>query len=92
MTVPSFVTAVWLLLLFAVQLHLLPTGGWGQWYHYIMPVIALGPGTHGAHRPLHAHQHPGGGRADFIRTARAKGLSEQPGSAAAAPEERARSR
>lgn len=41
LTVPNFVVAIWLLLLFAVQLRVLPTGGWGQWYHYIMPVIAL---------------------------------------------------
>lgn len=41
LTVPSFVVAVWLVLLFAVQLKWLPTGGWGAWYHYIMPVAAL---------------------------------------------------
>ena len=41
LTVPNFVVAIWLLLLFAVQIRVLPTGGWGQWYHYIMPVIAL---------------------------------------------------
>src|SRR5438270_362360 len=48
-TVPSFVIAIWLLLLFAVQLRWLPTGGWpgqgGHWNTAIMPVVtlALGP-------------------------------------------------
>jgi hypothetical protein len=58
LTVPSFVVAVWLVLLFAVQLRWLPTGGWGEWYHYIMPVIGAGAGADGADRALHAHQHP----------------------------------
>ena len=50
LTVPSFVIAIWLLLLFAVRLRWLPTGGWpsggsGDWKTMIMPVItlALGP-------------------------------------------------
>src|SRR4029079_9693355 len=50
LTVPNFVIAIWLLLLFAVRLRWLPTGGWptgpnGDWKAMIMPVItlALGP-------------------------------------------------
>jgi len=34
------VIGIWLILLLAVQLKWLPTGGWGDWKHYIMPVIA----------------------------------------------------
>jgi peptide/nickel transport system permease protein len=75
-TVPSFVTSVWLLLLFAVQLRWLPTGGWGQWYHYIMPVIALGLAPMALTARYTRTSILEVGRADFIRTARAKGLSD----------------
>lgn len=45
MTVPSFVIAIWLVLIFTLKLGWLPTGGWGQPKHLIMPIIAysLGP-------------------------------------------------
>src|SRR5213596_2092437 len=40
-TVPSFVIAIWLLLIFSVQLRWLPTGGWpgssGEWNSAILP-------------------------------------------------------
>jgi peptide/nickel transport system permease protein len=75
-TVPSFVTSVWLLLLFAVQLRWLPTGGWGQWYHYIMPVIALGLAPMALTARYTRTSILEVARADFIRTARAKGLSD----------------
>src|SRR6476620_11419733 len=81
LTVPNFVVAIWLLLIFAVQLRWLPTGGWpsgpnGDWRTMIMPVItlALGPSALVARytrssliEVIHS---------DYIRTARAKGLSE----------------
>jgi ABC-type dipeptide/oligopeptide/nickel transport system permease component len=77
LTIPSFVVATWLILLLSIQLHWLPTGGWGQPKHYIMPVIAysLAPMALVARyvrvsilEALHA---------DHVRTARAKGLSER---------------
>jgi len=75
-TVPNFVVATWLLLVFSVRLRWLPTGGWGDWRTWIMPVIAfsLGPSALAARytrssliEVLHS---------DYIRTARAKGLNE----------------
>lgn len=75
-TVPNFVVATWLLLLFSVRLKWLPTGGWGDWKTWIMPVLAfsLGPSALAARytrssliEVIHS---------DYIRTARAKGLSE----------------
>jgi len=80
-TVPNFVIAVWLLLVFAVGLGWLPTGGWPSsgeidWRTLIMPVItlALGPSALVARftrvslvEVLHA---------EYVRTARAKGLRE----------------
>jgi peptide/nickel transport system permease protein len=82
LTVPNFVIAIWLLLLFAVRLRWLPTGGWpsgssGDWKTMIMPVItlALGPSALVARytrsslvEVIHS---------DYIRTARAKGLAER---------------
>lgn len=44
MTVPNFVVAIWLVLLFTIKLGWLPTGGWGEPKHLIMPVIAYAVG------------------------------------------------
>lgn len=43
-TVPSFVLGLLLVLLFAVQLGWLPSGGQEGWRHAILPVITLGVG------------------------------------------------
>src|SRR5438105_9870925 len=80
-TVPNFVIAFWLLLVFAVGLGWLPTGGWptgldSDWRTIIMPVVtlALGPSALVARytrsslvEVLHA---------EYIRTAQAKGLKQ----------------
>jgi ABC-type dipeptide/oligopeptide/nickel transport system permease component len=75
LTVPNFVVAVWLVLLFAVQMRVLPTGGWGEWYHYIMPVIALALAPMALTARYTRTSILEVSRADYIRTARAKGLS-----------------
>jgi ABC-type dipeptide/oligopeptide/nickel transport system permease component len=81
-TVPNFVIAIWLLLLFAVQLRWLPTGGWpsngsSDWKTMIMPVItlALGPSALVARYTRSSLVEVI--RSDYIRTARAKGLAER---------------
>ncbi len=72
--VPNFVVAIWMILIFSVTLHWLPTGGWGAPAQYIMPTIvySLGPTAMVARytrvNTLEAL------RADYVRTARAKGL------------------
>ena len=77
LTIPNFVVATWLILFLSIQLEWLPTGGWGEPKHYIMPVIAyaMAPTALVARyvrvsilEALHA---------DHVRTARAKGLSER---------------
>lgn len=73
-TIPSFVLGLLLVLLFAVQLGWLPSGGMGTWRHAILPVITLGVGgaavlarfTRGA--MLEVLGQP------YIRTASAKGV------------------
>lgn len=78
LTVPNFVVAIWLILIFAVQLRWLPIGGWGEdWRQWIMPVIALGLGPMGLTARYTRASLVEVLGADFIRTARAKGLSEQ---------------
>lgn len=39
--IPNYVVAVFLILFFSLWLKLLPTAGWGEWYNWIMPVLAL---------------------------------------------------
>ena len=77
LTVPSFVVAVWLVLLFAVQLKWLPTGGWGQWYHYIMPVAALALAPMALTARYTRTSILEVSRSDYIRTARSKGLTDR---------------
>ena len=43
-TVPSFVLALLLVLIFAVQLGWLPSGGQDSWRHAILPIFTLGVG------------------------------------------------
>jgi peptide/nickel transport system permease protein len=77
LTVPNFVVATWLILLLAVRFQLLPTGGWGEPKQYIMPVIAysLAPTALVARYTRVSILEVL--RADYVRTARAKGLSER---------------
>ena len=77
LTVPNFVVAVWLVLLLAVQLKWLPTGGWGEWYHYIMPVAALALAPLALTARYTRTSILEVSRSDFVRTARAKGLSNR---------------
>ncbi|MDA1040251.1 MAG: ABC transporter permease subunit [Planctomycetota bacterium] len=76
-SIPSFVLGPLLVLLFALRLHLLPPAGWGDLQHVILPGITLGT----IYAASIARLTRGGMlevvRSDFIRTARAKGLSER---------------
>src|SRR5215210_2681247 len=80
-TVPSFVVAIWLLLLFAVQLRWLPTGGWpgngGDWNSAILPVITLALGPSAVVARYTRSSMVEVMRADYILTAHAKGLSQR---------------
>jgi ABC-type dipeptide/oligopeptide/nickel transport system permease component len=81
-TVPNFVIAIWLLLLFAVRLRWLPTGGWpsggsGDWKSMIMPVITLSLGPSALVARYTRSSLIEVIRSDYIRTARAKGLAER---------------
>ncbi|ABQ89502.1 ABC transporter permease [Roseiflexus sp. RS-1] len=78
LTVPNFVIALWLILVFAVELQWLPIGGWGDdWRQIIMPMIALGLGPMGIATRYTRASLVDVFTADYIRTARAKGLAER---------------
>lgn len=74
-SLPSFVTAGVLLLVFAVTLNWLPIGGWGTIQGMILPgiALALAPMAYIARLTRVAMIDTLG--SDFVRTARAKGLS-----------------
>ncbi len=78
-TVPNFVVALWLLLVFSVGFGWLPTGGWApidDWKTLILPVITLS-----LHPMSLVARYTRSSlvevlNAEYVRTARAKGLQE----------------
>lgn len=77
--IPNFVMAPFLTLIFGVFLGVLPVAGWGDggFRHLILPVIALALPQIAYIARLTRGSMIEILRADFIRTARAKGLSER---------------
>jgi oligopeptide transport system permease protein len=76
-SIPPLVSGPILILIFAVGLYWFPTGGWGTWQHLVLPSLTLGS-VYGAYI---ARLTRGGMleviHSNYIRTARAKGLSEK---------------
>ncbi len=75
-SLPSFVIGSLLILLFSHQWHLLPPALWESPRHILMPAFALGAGFAGYVARLTRSSLLEVMEADFIRTARAKGLGE----------------
>jgi len=77
LVIPSFVFAILLQVVFSVWLGWLPTGGWSSPRHWIMPVLAnsLAP-ILVLQRYTRASMRDAM-RANYVRTARAKGLSRK---------------
>ena len=71
---PTFFFALLLIMLFAVQLRWLPVSGSGSWANFVMPTIALGYYATPALMRLVRAGMVEVLSADYIRTARAKGL------------------
>ncbi|MBM3959844.1 MAG: ABC transporter permease [SAR202 cluster bacterium] len=77
LTVPGFWLGIMLIILFAVKLHLLPAAGSESWRHLILPALTQSAGLMAVVARM--------GRSgmlevlgqDYVRTARAKGLSER---------------
>jgi oligopeptide transport system permease protein len=75
-SVPSFVLGFLLIIIFALDLHLVPTSGWGKPTQYILPVLTLGLNQAALLTRITRASVLDVSRQDFIRTARAKGLRE----------------
>jgi oligopeptide transport system permease protein len=76
-TIPGFVTAIFLIYLFGVSLHLLPFVGWGSWQHMILPTFILSLGAGGFLTRITRASMLEAIRQDYVRTARSKGLRER---------------
>jgi oligopeptide transport system permease protein len=76
-SIPGFVLGILLMLLFAVVLHWLPTGGWGSARQIIMPAVALAALPAAFIARITRASTLEVMRQDYVRTARAKGLLER---------------
>lgn len=74
---PGFFIAVLLIYLFTIHFGLLPSSGRGSWKHLVLPVVALGWGALATVARITRVSVLEVLNADYIRTARAKGLRER---------------
>lgn len=76
-SIPGFVLAILLMIVFSVLLHWLPTGGWGSVEQIILPAFALAalPAAYTARITRASTLEVM--RQDYVRTARSKGLRER---------------
>lgn len=76
-SVPSFWTALMLIILFSLKLNLLPSFGTGSFAHYILPAVAMSLPEIAVLLRYTRTTMVEAIRQDYIRTARAKGQSER---------------
>lgn len=74
---PQFVVSLLLLYVFAVRLGWFPIGGYGTFAHLVLPALTLGVLGSGWYSRMMRSSMVDVLRADFIRTARAKGLTRR---------------
>jgi len=77
-SIPGFWLGILLILLFGVHLKWLPISGSGTWQHLVMPSIALAAFPIARNMRLTRSSMLDVMQRDFVRTARAKGISETP--------------
>jgi len=76
-SLPTFVIGTALLVVFSVQLHLFPIGGWGGFRHVVLPALTLALPYAAYIARLTRFGMIDELEADYVRTARAKGLRER---------------
>lgn len=74
-SLPTYWLAYLLIILLSLELGLLPVSGLGTWQHYVLPAVTLGAGTTASMMRLMRSSLLEVLDEDYIRTARAKGLS-----------------
>lgn len=74
---PAFALGMVLMQIFAVQLNWLPTVGAATWKHYILPSLTLGAAVAAIMARFTRSSFVDILQEDYVRTARAKGLSEK---------------
>ncbi len=74
---PQFVVGLLLLYVFAVQLHWFPIGGYGTFSHLVLPALTMGILGSGWYSRMMRSSMIDVLRQDFVRTARAKGLTRR---------------
>jgi peptide/nickel transport system permease protein len=77
-SVPNFVLAVFLIVIFSLAFPIFPTGGWGSPRDWVLPTITLALGPLGIIARFTRSSMIEVIRSDYVLTARAKGLSERP--------------
>jgi peptide/nickel transport system permease protein len=75
-SMPVFWTGIMLILLFSVQWRLLPVSGWASWASVVLPTITLGTFTAPLLLRIVRSSMLEVVNLDYVRTARAKGVSE----------------
>jgi peptide/nickel transport system permease protein len=75
--IPNFVLAIWLILLFGVKWEIFPLRGLESWKSYVLPVTAYALGPMALVARYTRTTLVDNLRADYVRTARAKGLTER---------------
>jgi ABC-type dipeptide/oligopeptide/nickel transport system permease component len=73
---PTFYIGIMLILIFSLQLGLFPTSGRGDWRNLVLPAVTLGAFAMASIARITRSAVLDILHADFIRTARAKGLAE----------------
>ncbi len=73
---PTFFIGILLILVLALRLDLFPTSGRGDWRHLVLPALTLGAFTMASIARITRSAVLEVLRADFVRTARAKGVAE----------------
>lgn len=77
LSMPNFWLGLMLIQYFSIELALVPPSGWGTWKQTILPVITLGTGGAAIIARMTRSSMLDVINQDYIRTARAKGLSER---------------
>lgn len=74
---PNFFVGIVLILIFSLNLRLLPSSGKGTWLHLILPAVTLSTGLLASMARMMRSSLLEVMRQDYVRTARAKGFSQR---------------